>query len=153
MGKVSLGPRHLLSRCALDMWDCALWRDVRHTLILTTSASDPGPGKFYTNEKMLRIFLQCRCRPVSSATSPVLPSVISIMGEFFAHYFYPVWVATMQGGFSSLNVQSAQSASLNLLGVAGIISRNIDIKMAMTFVWSSSSHQLVIPYKEFMWRY
>ena len=36
------------------------WYDVRHTLILTTSASDPGPGKFYTNEKMLRIFLKCR---------------------------------------------------------------------------------------------
>ena len=55
----------------------------------------------------------------------------------------------MQGGFSSLN---AQSASLNLRGVAGIMSRNIDIKMAMTVV-SSSSHQPVIPYKEFMGRY
>ena len=116
-----------------------------------------GPGKFKnTNEKMLRIFLYCR--PVGSASC--FPSSIAfrhINNERIFCSLFPSRVSCnnalqcveSEGSFSSLN---AQSASLNLLGVARIMSRNIDIKMVLTF-GSSSSHQLVGPYKEFMGRY
>ena len=73
-----------------------MWCDVRHTLILTTSTPAAAPGNSKIQMRRCCAYFSIADQSVARHVSrPALPSVISIMSEFFAHYFPPEWVATM----------------------------------------------------------
>ena len=91
------GPPHLLADCPGYVRREVMW-DRRHAIILTTSTWAPGAGKFIQMRRCCAYFSGADHCSSATCCWPALPSVILVMKEFFAHYFHPMWVATINAG-------------------------------------------------------